>query len=82
MDWDGIGMVSMQGEVHVIIQKLMIFPHQPNGEPPLGGCDRLHSHHKVPIIQVPKRILIEFQKRILIELQKLIIIELRNKRKF
>ena len=58
---------------------MMIFPHQPNGEPPLGGCDRLHSHHKVPIIQVPKRILIEFQKRILIELQKRILIELRNK---
>ena len=56
----------------------MIFTHQPNGEPPLGGCDRLHSHHKVPIIQVPKRILIEFQKRILIELQKRILIELRN----
>ena len=29
---------------------------------PLGGCDRLHSHQKDPMMQFPKRILSEFKK--------------------
>lgn len=47
----------------------------------LGGCDRLHSHHKVPTIQFPKT-LTEFQKSIFLKVHKIILLDLRNKEEY